>query len=90
MLSVKEAIPIVMGANLGSSVTSSVAALSQVTRRDELQRAFAAATAHTLFNWLTLVMLLPFEVTFGACPSSNVRASGSLESSDNFSLMSVI
>ncbi|KAL1483741.1 hypothetical protein MTO96_032984 [Rhipicephalus appendiculatus] len=70
LLSVKQAIPIVMGANLGSSVTSSVAALSQVTRRDELRRAFAVATAHGLFNWLTLVVLLPFEVTFGQHCSS--------------------
>ncbi|XP_037279966.2 sodium-dependent phosphate transport protein 2C-like [Rhipicephalus microplus] len=74
LLSVKQAIPIVMGANLGSSVTSSVAALSQVTRRDELRRAFAVATVHGLFNWLTLVVLLPFEVTFAFLESSSRMA----------------
>ncbi|CAN7984616.1 unnamed protein product, partial [Ixodes hexagonus] len=82
LLSVKEAIPIVMGANLGSSVTSSVAALSQVTRRDELQRAFAAATSHALFNWLTLVVLLPFEVTFAFLESSSKMAVQALDRKD--------
>ncbi|XP_077564295.1 sodium-dependent phosphate transport protein 2C-like [Haemaphysalis longicornis] len=71
LLSVKQAIPIVMGANFGSSVASSVASLSQVTRRDELRRAFAVATAHGLFNWLTIVVLLPFEVTFAFLESSS-------------------
>ncbi|KAK8780638.1 hypothetical protein V5799_018022 [Amblyomma americanum] len=79
LLSVKQAIPIVMGANLGSSVTSSVAALSQVTRRDELRRAFAVATAHCLFNWLTLVVLLPFEVTFAFLESSSRMAVEALD-----------
>ncbi|KAH7945905.1 hypothetical protein HPB49_017050 [Dermacentor silvarum] len=79
LLSVKQAIPIVMGANLGSSVTSSVAALSQVTRRDELRRAFAVATAHGLFNWLTLVVLLPFEVTFAFLESSSRMAVEALD-----------
>ncbi|XP_037518312.2 sodium-dependent phosphate transport protein 2B [Rhipicephalus sanguineus] len=79
LLSVKQAIPIVMGANLGSSVTSSVAALSQVTRRDELRKAFAVATAHGLFNWLTLVVLLPFEVTFAFLESSSRMAVEALD-----------
>ncbi|XP_064468880.1 sodium-dependent phosphate transport protein 2C-like [Ornithodoros turicata] len=63
LLTVHDAIPIVMGANLGTSVTSSVMALA--TRREEPFRpAFAAAAVHQLFNWLTVLLIMPFELSF--------------------------
>ena len=44
LLTVKQAIPLVMGANIGTSVTSTIVALGQVGDRNEFRRAFAAAT----------------------------------------------
>ncbi|CAG2167358.1 unnamed protein product, partial [Oppiella nova] len=63
LIKVREAIPIVMGANIGTSVTNTIVALMQSTDRNEFRLAFGAATVHDMFNWLTVIVLLPIEVT---------------------------
>lgn len=65
-LPVANAIPMVMGANVGTTVTSTIVALGHVGRPDDLRRAFAAATCHDFFNFLTVAVLLPLEVLTGA------------------------
>ena len=59
------AIPIIMGSNVGTSVTNTLVALAQSADRDEFRRAFAAATVHDMFNWLSVGVLLPVEVLTG-------------------------
>ncbi|HLT15472.1 MAG TPA: Na/Pi symporter [Acidimicrobiales bacterium] len=65
LLSVDDAVPIVMGANLGTTVTSTLAALGHVRRPEEFRHAFAAATVHDFFNLLTVVVMLPIELATG-------------------------
>ncbi|XP_065261389.1 sodium-dependent phosphate transport protein 2B [Emys orbicularis] len=65
LLSVKAAIPIIMGANIGTSVTNTIVALMQAGDRNEFRRAFAGATVHDFFNWLSVFVLLPLEVASG-------------------------
>jgi sodium-dependent phosphate cotransporter len=65
MLGVKPAIPIIMGANIGTTVTNTLVALTQSPNRDEFRRAFAGATVHDMFNWLTVLILLPLECATG-------------------------
>ncbi|XP_069116620.1 sodium-dependent phosphate transport protein 2B-like [Argopecten irradians] len=65
LLDVKTAIPIVMGANIGTSVTNTIVALGQITSRSEFRRAFAGATVHDMFNWMTVIIFLPLEVITG-------------------------
>nr|XP_028600315.1 sodium-dependent phosphate transport protein 2B [Podarcis muralis] len=62
VLSVRHAIPIMMGANIGTSVTNTVVALMQAGDRNQFRRAFAGATIHDFFNWLSVAVLLPIEV----------------------------
>ena len=50
-----------MGANIGTSVTNTIVSLMQSTDRNEFRLAFAAATVHDMFNWLTVIVLLPVE-----------------------------
>lgn len=64
-LSIEGAIPIIMGANIGTSVTNSLVSLGHVTRREEFRRAFAGATVHDFFNWLTVLVLFPVELATG-------------------------
>jgi solute carrier family 34 (sodium-dependent phosphate cotransporter) len=64
-LTIEGAIPIIMGANIGTSVTNSLVSLAHVTRREEFQRAFSGATIHDVFNWLTVLILFPLELTTG-------------------------
>ncbi|KAL3873638.1 hypothetical protein ACJMK2_036733 [Sinanodonta woodiana] len=65
VLTVKLAIPIVMGANIGTSITNTIVSLGQIANKDEFRRAFAGATVHDMFNWLTVMVLLPLEIISG-------------------------
>ena len=62
VLTVRVAIPIVMGANIGTSVTNTIVSLTQMGDRNEFRRAFAAATVHDMFNWLSVIVLFPLEI----------------------------
>lgn len=61
-LSVHSAIPVIMGANIGTSVTNTIVSMGQSGDRDDLERAFAAATVHDMFNLLSVAVILPLEV----------------------------
>ncbi|XP_066469044.1 sodium-dependent phosphate transport protein 2A [Tiliqua scincoides] len=65
LLEVSSAIPIIMGSNIGTSVTNTIVALMQAGDRNEFKRAFAGATVHDCFNWLSVLVLLPLEVASG-------------------------
>ncbi len=64
-LTIPNAIPIIMGANIGTSVTNTLVSLGHVNRPEEFRRAFAGATVHDFFNWLAVAILLPLELTVG-------------------------
>uniref|UniRef100_A0A667XWD7 Sodium-dependent phosphate transport protein 2B n=1 Tax=Myripristis murdjan TaxID=586833 RepID=A0A667XWD7_9TELE len=65
LLEVQSAVPIIMGANIGTSVTNTIVAMMQAGDRNEFRRAFAGATVHDFFNWLSVLILLPLEVATG-------------------------
>lgn len=58
------AIPMVMGANIGTSLTSTLVSLGHVRNGEEFRRAFSAATVHDSFNILAVTILLPLEILF--------------------------
>lgn len=64
-LPVENAIPMIMGANIGTTVTNTVVSLGSVGRADEFRRAFAAATCHDFFNFIAVAVLLPLELLTG-------------------------
>ena len=61
-LTVAGAIPIVMGANIGTSVTNTIVSLGHITRKDEFRRAMAGATVHDFFNLMAVAILFPLEL----------------------------
>ncbi|KAM3623869.1 uncharacterized protein V6R79_016489 [Siganus canaliculatus] len=65
LLSVQLAVPIIMGTNIGTSVTNTLVAMTQVGECSTFRRAFAGATVHDFFNWLSVLVLLPLEVATG-------------------------
>nr|XP_028705782.1 sodium-dependent phosphate transport protein 2A isoform X1 [Macaca mulatta] len=65
LLEVSSAIPIIMGSNIGTSVTNTIVALMQAGDRTDFRRAFAGATVHDCFNWLSVLVLLPLEAATG-------------------------
>ncbi|KAE8300073.1 Sodium-dependent phosphate transport protein 2B [Larimichthys crocea] len=65
LLTVQLAVPIIMGTNIGTSVTNTLVAVTQAGDRSVFRRAFAGATVHDFFNWLSVLVLLPLEVATG-------------------------
>ncbi|MBI9072451.1 MAG: Na/Pi symporter [Melioribacteraceae bacterium] len=61
-LTIDTAIPIIMGANIGTSITNTIASLPQINRSNEFQRAFAAATVHDFFNFLSVIIIFPLQL----------------------------
>lgn len=61
VISLRNAIPIVIGANIGTTVTNTIISMGHITRKHEFQRAFAGATVHDFFNILSAAVLLPLE-----------------------------
>lgn len=64
-LGVDDAVPMIMGANIGTTVTNTLVSLGHIRQSNEFRRAFAAATVHDFFNLLAVAVLLPLEVAFG-------------------------
>ena len=60
------AVPMVMGANIGTTVTNTLVSLAHARRSFEFKRAFAAATVHDFFNVAIVAVLLPLELATGA------------------------
>lgn len=60
-LPLKPAIFMIMGANIGTSVTNTIVSLGHTSDKNEFRRAFAGATVHDMFNWLAVLVLLPIE-----------------------------
>jgi sodium-dependent phosphate cotransporter len=61
MLPLRLAVPMVMGANIGTTVTNILVSMGHLTRRREFKRAFAGATVHDIFNVIVVLILFPLE-----------------------------
>lgn len=64
-VSVNQGIYMIMGANIGTSVTNTIVAMGQMGDGDQLERAFAGATVHDMFNFLTVAIFFPIELVTG-------------------------
>jgi len=69
----------VMGANVGTTVTNTIVSIGHIARTSEYQRAFAAATVHDFFNLLVLLILFPLEVFTGGLDKLAGLAMGGFE-----------
>lgn len=59
------AVPMIMGANIGTTVTNTLASLGHIRQGQEFRRAFAGATIHDFFNLISVALLLPLELLTG-------------------------
>jgi len=63
-LTLDTAIPIVMGANIGTTITNTLVSFGHITNRVEFKRAFGASIVHDFFNVLAVIILFPLEMFF--------------------------
>ena len=61
LISIEGAIPIVMGANIGTTITNTMVSLTHITRSREFGRAFGGAIVHDVFNLLAVILLFPLQ-----------------------------
>lgn len=61
-MTIRNAIPIIMGANIGTTITNTLVSIGHITKRKEFEKALSAATVHDFFNILVVIILLPLEV----------------------------
>ncbi len=59
------AVPMIMGANIGTTVTNTLVSLAHMGRPDQFRRAFSVALCHDFFNYLAVLVLLPLEMATG-------------------------
>lgn len=78
-LPLANAVPMIMGANIGTTVTATIVSLAHMGRRDEFERAFPIAVCHDLFNYVTVVVLLPLELLTGYLQQTAVAIGALLE-----------
>ena len=83
-LPVSTAVPMIMGANVGTTITNTIVSLGHISDDDEFERAFSAATIHDFFNLWSVVIFLPLEIAFhpleqiGAWLARGMLGSGSV------------
>ena len=65
IITIGNAVPIIMGANIGTTVTSILVALGHITRREEFKRAVTGATVHDFFNLICVAIMFPLELATG-------------------------
>ena len=58
------AVPMVMGANIGTSVTNTIVSLGSITRSDDFRRAFSGSILHDFFNVCSVIVILPLQLAF--------------------------
>lgn len=61
-ITIQNAIPFIMGANIGTTITNTLVSMGHITRKQEFERAFAAGTVHDFFNILSVFTILPIHL----------------------------
>jgi sodium-dependent phosphate cotransporter len=76
VLGIGNAIPIMMGANIGTTVTNTMVSIGHITRREEFKRAVAGSTVHDFFNLICVSIMFPLELATGFLEKSATFLSG--------------
>ena len=82
------AVPIIMGANIGTTVTNTIVSIGHITRRGEFRRAFSAATVHDFFNIMAVIVIFPIELMWHPVERGALFLEGIFEGFGGFHLVS--
>ncbi len=77
-LSVQHAVPMILGANVGTTITNTLVSIGHVRHTRDFRRAFAAATVHDFFNLMMVAVMLPVELATGFLSRSAGWLTGAL------------
>ena len=83
-LPLANAVPMIMGANIGTTVTATIVSLAHMARKEEFERTFPIAVCHDSFNYFSVLVLLPIEITTGFLRHSATVLATTLEGIGGF------
>ena len=63
-LTIASSVPMIMGANIGTTVTNTIVSIGHINRGTEFKRAFAASTVHDFFNIMAVIIVFPIEIIY--------------------------
>ena len=75
-----QAIPMIMGANIGTTITSNIVSLNYISDRQTFSRAFSSATLHDHFNIITTIILFPLQYKYNLLGNISEKLSALLAS----------
>lgn len=92
VINLSDAIPIVMGANIGTTLTSTIVSMGYITKSKEFRRAVSAGTIHDFFNIIMVIILFPLELKYHLLEngskylSSHIGVGNSIDHTATYSL----
>ncbi len=90
MLPLEGAIAMVMGANIGTTITNLLVSLSMITRSEEFRRALAGAIVHDFFNVMAVIVFFPLELATGFLQKAALGAAGFFQHAGGAELVNVM
>lgn len=63
-MTLQQAVPMVLGANIGTTLTSTLVSFTFLTQKKEFRRALSSGISHDMFNILNVIILFPLELYF--------------------------
>lgn len=88
MMMLDQAIPIIMGANIGTSITNTLVSMGHLRVKSELSRAFGAAIVHDIFNIMTVIVFFPLQAKYNILGTSAEFLAGIFEKSGGLTVVS--
>jgi sodium-dependent phosphate cotransporter len=72
-LTIEEAIPVIMGANIGTTLTSTIVALGFISDKAAFRKAISAGVIHDFYNIMMVIILFPLEYYYGFLSGISIR-----------------
>jgi len=82
------AVPMVMGANIGTTVTNTIVSFGYAGRKAEFERSFGASIVHDMFNIYATLIFFPLEIYTGIILNSATFIANIIEGAGGFKFSS--
>lgn len=83
-ISIEEAIPIIMGANIGTTLTSTIVALSFIADKRAFRKGVSAGIIHDFYNIILVLILFPLEYYYSFLSRLSIGISEAIAGESGF------
>jgi len=90
MINLESAIPMIMGANIGTTVTCTIVSFGYIGRKTEFERSFRASIVHDIFNICATIVLFPLEMATGIIHRTALFMVGAFQGVGGFNVVSPV